>query len=289
MNKTRIALTFICCLAFNKSVLSANAESSSEPPIRFGLTPALLHNKHSLNAVWHDYLEEQLQRPVVFVQRDSYREMMDLIKQGQIDFAWVCSYPYVSLKDAVKLLAVPVYLGDTLYQSYIIVPSSDQQSQSIADLKSKVFAYADPHSNTGHISPRFAIKKIGGNPDTFFKRTFFTWSHRKVIQAVAANLADGGAVESFIWESLALFEPELTAQTRIVSKSETYGFPPLVAHHSVSKENFTKMQTIFLNMKSTPAGQDILKRLNLDDFIKGKPAMYDSVVNMMRTQEKQGD
>ncbi|TSA08866.1 MAG: ABC transporter substrate-binding protein, partial [Comamonadaceae bacterium] len=46
--------------------------------IRFGMTPAFLHDQHALLAEWRVYLEKRIQRPVEFVQRDRYRETMDL-------------------------------------------------------------------------------------------------------------------------------------------------------------------------------------------------------------------
>ena len=62
-----------------------------------------------------------------------------------------------------------------------------------------MFAYADPHSNTGYLVPRHEIRRNGGDPKTFFKRTFYTWSHRKLIDAVAAGLVQGGNVDSYVW------------------------------------------------------------------------------------------
>ena len=56
-------------------------------PIRFGMTPAFLHDQHALLAEWRVYLEQRLQRPVEFVQRDRYRDTMDLLQQQKVDFA----------------------------------------------------------------------------------------------------------------------------------------------------------------------------------------------------------
>jgi phosphonate transport system substrate-binding protein len=286
MRNTRAAFFTIVLVAL---ILPGAPDAAEEPqalagpPVRIGLTPALLHYQHSLNAKWKTYLEERLRRPVVFVQRDSYRETMDLLAQQRIDFAWVCSYPFVTLKDEVKLLVVPLYQGRTVYRSYLIVRQSDTTTSTIADLKGRVFAYADPLSNSGYVAPRFALKKLGADPNTFFKRTFFTWSHRMVIQAVADGLSDGGAVDSYVWDSLALLDPSLVRRTRIVSQSQEFGFPPIVAHRSVSHEDFTRLQDVFLEMNANPAGREILGRLNLDGFTRGNRAMYNSVAEMART------
>lgn len=261
--------------------LSANTDF-----VRIGLTPAILHDQHGLLEEWRRYLEKKLGRPVRFVQRDSYRETMDLLHLEQLDFAWICDYPYLHLQKKVRLLAVPLYKGRPYYRSYLLVSSSDLHTTSIKQLKNMVFAYADPYSNTGYLTPRYALLQHGENPATFFRKTFFTQSHRKVVEAVAIGLAQGGAVDSFVWDTLAIVKPELTAKTRIVDKSPEYGFPPFVAHKSVSDVDFNAFQDVLLSMSADREGAALLKRLNLDGFTKGQPKMYDRVEQMMRAVEE---
>ena len=233
-------------------------------------------------AEWKVYLEKQLKRPVIFVQRDSYRETMDLINKGNLDFAWLCDYPYIALGGAVRLLATASYQQQPVYFSYLIVPRKDAQTKSILDLKGKVFAYADPYSNTGYVVPRHALKKEGIDASSFFRKTFFTWSHSKAIRAVASGLAQGANVDSYVWDSLQKVDPQLVAKTRIVWKSEPFGFPPIVADHSVSKEDFDAFQDALFRMKDDPAGRALLDKLNLDGFVAGSPGLYKGVTDMMR-------
>lgn len=275
-------LLLICCCSLAGAALATPANSDANRPIRIGLTPALLHDQYSVMAIWKSYLQQHLGRPIEFVQRDSYRETMDLLAQNKLDFAWLCDYPFVALKDKVKLLAVPLYQGRPMYRAYLIVPSRDHSTRTIADLKGKVFGYADPYSNTGYLAPRFAIKKLGQDPATFFRKTFFTWSHRKLIESVASGLSQGAMVDSYVWDSLARIEPTITGRTRIVTRTEEYGFPPFVAHKSVPTEEFAAFQGILLKMRSSPEGKIVLERLNLDGFTAGDPALYHGVAEMMR-------
>lgn len=274
----RLILTALL-LAFCSLALSVE---ESPRPIRVGMTPAFLHDQHAMLAEWKIYLESKLKRPVVFVQRDSYRETMDLIQKETLDFAWLCDYPYLALGDEVRLLSVASYRGKPAYQSYLIVPSSDTQSNSITDLQGKVFAYADPHSNTGYVVPRYLLKKAGKDANTFFRRTFFTWSHHKAIQAVASGLAQGAAIDSYVWETLQRVNPGLVAKTRVIWKSPEYGFPPIVAHRQVGSKDFAEFQTVLFNMHKDPAGRALLEKLNLDGFVAGSPRMYQGVAEMMR-------
>ncbi len=256
----------------------------SRQAIRIGFTPAFVHDQHALLADWRVYMEKRLGLEVEIVQRDSYRETMDLLRLKQMDFAWVCDYPFLHLKDLVRLMAVPLYKGKPLYRSYIIVPAGNRglHVDDLKDLKNAVFAYADPLSNTGYLYPRFAIQKLGENPQTFFRKTFFTWSHKKVVEAVALGIAQGGAVDSYIWETLDRISPELTRRTRIVQHSPDYGFPPFVAHRDISPELFARVRNFLLTMHQDAEGAALLKRINLDSFSKGDAHLYDGVAEMMR-------
>ena len=269
-------------IALALALLASAGASALPSPVRVGMTPAFLHDQHSMLAEWKIYLEKQLDRPVIFVQRDSYRETMDLIKQGKLDFAWLCDYPYIALGGAVRLLAVASYQKQPIYHSYLIVPRKDNTTKSILDLKGKVFAYADPNSNTGYVVPRHALKKAGIDANAFFRKTFFTWSHSKAIRAVATGLAEGAAVDSYVWDSLQKVDPALVAKTRIVWTSGPFGFPPIVAERSVSQADFDAFQSALFRMQDDPAGRALLAKLNLDGFIAGSPSLYKNVTDMMR-------
>jgi phosphonate transport system substrate-binding protein len=249
--------------------------------LRIGMTPALLHTQHGLLGQWRSYMESQLRRQVVFVQRDSYRETMDLLRLGQIDFAWICSYPYVYLRNYVRLVAVPLYHWRPYYRAYLIVPERKPRISNLSDLRGKVFAYADPYSNSGYLVPRYQLRVAGEDPAKFFARTFFTYSHRKVIEAVADGLVDGGSVDGYIWDSLDMVKHDITSRTWPVSQSEEYGFPPFVAHHAISQEDFMAMQRMLITMRYDAQGKALLKALNLDGFTLSDDKLYDNVARMM--------
>lgn len=249
--------------------------------LRIGMTPALLHTQHGLLGRWRSYMESRLERRVVFVQRDSYRETIDLLRSGQLDFAWICSYPYVYLRKHVHLVAVPLYHGRPYYRAYLIVPDRKPRISNLLELRGKVFAYADPYSNTGYLVPRYQLHTAGENPDTFFARTIFTYAHRKVIEAVADGLVDGGSVDGYIWDSLDMVKHEITSRTWPVSQSEEYGFPPFVAHQAVSRKDVLAMQGMLITMRYDAQGKALLKALNLDGFTVSDDKLYDNVARMM--------
>lgn len=249
----------------------------ADQPLLFGTTPVFLDEQAQFLAAWQSWLETRLGRPLRFVQRASYREITELLLAGRLHLAWLCGYPYVRNRRNLPLLAVPSYQGAPLYRSYLITPAEDRHSRSILDLRDRVFAYSDPDSNSGWLVPQATIRRLGYDPGRFFRKTFFTWSHRGVIEACAAGLAQGGAVDGYIWDTLSRQHPELTGATRVVWRSEPFGFPPLVAAPGTAGLQLAALRRALLGMADDEVGRRLLARLNLDGFVEGRPQLFDGI------------
>jgi phosphonate transport system substrate-binding protein len=273
-------------LALLVSTAPHAATPPAKPAIRIGLTPVFLDDQSAFLNTWRIYLERHLERPVAFTQRGSYREILELLHDGKLDFAWLCGYPYVRNRNHFHLVAVPLYRGEPRYHSYLIVPAADTQTLSLNDLSGKVFAFSDPDSNSGHLYPEYLLAQQNLLPSTFFAKSFYTWSHRKVVEAVGSGLAQGGAVDGYVWDTLSRTHPELTSQTRIVTESPQFGFPPIVASRSVSKRDTASLQKVLLSMGNDVEGVYLLDRLNINGFVYGNEDLYKSIADMSRFVEK---
>ncbi|MEJ2380070.1 MAG: phosphate/phosphite/phosphonate ABC transporter substrate-binding protein [Gammaproteobacteria bacterium] len=252
-----------------------------EAPLRVGLTPVFLDDHVNFLRAWKRYLEEHIGQPVEFVQRKSYREINELLLRDEIDFAWVCGFPYVQHWHTFRLVAVPVFQGKPLYRSYLIVPASDHVTRGWRDLRGKVFAFSDPDSNSGYLYPQYHMRQLGIVPPQFFRAFFFAWGHRNVVEAVAAGLAQAGAVDGYVWETLAKQDPGLTKRTRVVARSPLFAFPPIVARNALPRAAVEKFQRTLVHMSDDPQGRRLLRELNLDGFAVEPPALFDSIHQMM--------
>lgn len=280
-------LYFLLLLLGLAFATSAQAGSpSAKTALHIGLTPVILDDQAAFLNSWRVYLERHLGRPVIFTQRGTYREMLELLREGKLDFAWLCGYPYVRNKDQFRLVAVPLYHGEPLYHSYLIVPASDKKTQALAGLSGKVFAFSDPDSNSGYLYPEYLLAQKNLTPASFFSRSFFTWSHREVVEAVASGLADGGAVDSYVWDTLSKTHPELTSRTRIVTESPQFAFPPIIASLTVSISDVKAFQTVLFSMEANDEGASLLGKLNLNGFIYGNARLYANIADMSRFVER---
>jgi phosphonate transport system substrate-binding protein len=162
------------------------------------------------------------------------------------------------------------------------VPADDTQSRSLLDLRGKIFAYSDPDSNSGYLYPRYVLTTQGENPASFFGRTFFTWSHRKIVEVVGVGLANGGAVDGYVWEALASSHPQLTGATRIVDRSPLLGHPPVVARPNIAPAELARFRSALVTMAQDVQGAELLQQLHLDGFAESTPSLFDDIERMAR-------
>ena len=233
------------------------------------------------------YLEKKSGRPIEFVDKKSYAEINNLLETGDLDFAFVCSGPYVEGHDkfGLQLLVAPEVNGKSVYYSLIIV-NSDSPVRSFGELKGRTFAFTDPLSNTGTLVPTYMLAKIKETPASFFKEHIYTNKHDISIKMVSDKLVDGAAVDSLVWEYMNKKRPDITSRTRIVEKSPPYGIPPVVVGKSVDPETKKILSDLFLRAHNDEEGRKILKGMMIDRFVPVSDQAYDSVREMITWTEK---
>ena len=271
----------VLCWTLFMAVNTWAAESAS--PVRIGLTPVFLDDQTAFVNAWRVYLQKHLKRPVVFVQRASYREITDLMRSGKLDFAWLCGYPYVRNKQHMNLLAVPVYQGKPLYRSYLIVPASDRQTRSIADLRGKVFAFSDPDSNSGYLVPAHELHRLQEKPGSFLQQDLF--------HLVASQGGGGGGRRPGPGRrggQLCMGYPGAAAPGTDSANPHRQRIARVRLSALRSQERRLRRRIRRRCAKRcspcrrTRKGRNCCGHLHLDGFVAGDEHMFDSIARMMR-------
>ncbi len=244
---------------------------------RLGLTPVFLDNDVAVIDQLRDALSTAMGMAVELEQRRTYQEVTGLLLEGSVDAAWLCGYPYLQHKAALSLLAVPVWNGKPLYQSYLIA-EKDDPAQSLENLNGGTHAFSDPDSNSGYLVTASDLVRKGLHPEGFFSRTIFTNGHRNVVRAVSDGLVRSGSVDGYVWEVLTSEEPKLTQRTKIVTKSEWLGFPPFCARTDrMGDDKIRALQKVLLELGQTGRGRAALQMLQLDGLIPATPSLFDGI------------
>lgn len=215
---------------------------------------------------------------VELVQRNSYTEINDLLKNREVDIAFICSYAYVMGKKefGLELLAVPQIKGKTTYRGYLIVNSASNIF-TFNDLQGRDFAFTDPLSFTGYFYPQLLLKASNSDYRKYFRKTYFTKSHDNSIKAVMQGLVDGAAVDSLIFDYMAHKDNNINQKIRVIAVSEEAGMPPLVARPGLPNDLKQKIRTTILGLHETEEGQKVLKNLQIERFVQGNDHDYDGI------------
>ncbi len=261
--------------------LPRQAMAGGSVALRFGLTPVLLTSDLDLLDHLGAYLQSASGRPVQLVTRRTYQEITTLLVSGQLDGAWICGYPFVQYRSQLELLAVPIWRAKPLYQSYLISDLS-RNVTTIDQLAGDVHAFSDPDSNSGFLVTAAELARKGTKPDRFFRQIIFTYGHRNVVRAVASGLAASGSVDGYVYDVLSEVEPSLTGATRIVRKSDWFGFPPIACPASaVGSESTESLRRALLTMHQDEKGRAVLQALRLDSFAAEPPSLFDPIAANM--------
>ena len=116
-------------LSASAALVAAPRLALAQERLRIGLTAVILADQAAFLARWADYLSQRLDARVAFTSRDQYQAVHDLLNSGQVDAAWTCGFPFVRFQPQLQLLAVPIYRGQPLYQSYLIRPLADPPAE----------------------------------------------------------------------------------------------------------------------------------------------------------------
>ncbi len=255
----------------------------TEDVLKIGVS-AMISPKDTLNVYQElvNYIGQKLGKKTKLVQRKTYAEMNQLLKDKQVLAAFVCSGPYVDGHDdfGLELVAAPQMYDKIVYYSYLIVPS-DSSITSLGGLRGKTFAFTDPKSNTGYLVPSYIINKTyQETPESFFSKIIFTGGHDNSINSVADHLVDAAAVDHLFLEYFKKRKPELIARVKVAEKFGPYCIPPFVTHPDTDPKLKKELQEILLGMDSDPVGKAVIEKIEIQKFVTVADTCYDSVREM---------
>lgn len=227
------------------------------------------------------YLSEKLNRPVELIQRKTYKEVDDLIEEGKVDIAFVCSSSYVIGHEEFgeRLVAVPITNGSPYYQS-VIIANANTDIRDFLQLKGRSFAFVDPQSTSGSLYALSRVNKQGGLK--FFKSYIYTYGHSNSIAAVRDRLVDAAAVDSWTLASTLSKNSQLANIIRIVDTSPEYANNPVVASPRLDEITFLAVQNALVSMNREGTGQEALQAAGYDRFELLNDSLYGSVRELVQ-------
>ncbi|WP_258277339.1 PhnD/SsuA/transferrin family substrate-binding protein [Paenibacillus sp. SC116] len=224
-----------------------------------------------------NYIGEQMQRPVILIQRKSYREMSMLVINGGADIALLSAGAYLTFRDVETLepIAVQERMGVPYYQGYLVVNNAREDIDHITDLIGKSIAFTDPLSYSGYQFVQHKLAEMNETPEQFFGRSLFTHNHEHSLRAVIDNVVTAAAVNNLVFEQALQKQPELSKKLKVIDKSKRLGTGPVVVNRNLSDLEKDQIEHIFLTMHENEKLKAALKGLSIDRFVPVDPALFE--------------
>lgn len=233
------------------------------------------------------YLEQKTSISFHIVQRKTYQEVNLMLRNNQVNLAFVCSGAYINEKKIsdIEIIAVPQTNGKTTYNAYIVA-RKNSTIEKFEDLKGKSFAFTDPLSNTGRLYVLRRLKENGVSENDFFSKSIYSNGHDTSIQLVSKNVIDGASVDGLIFEFLKINNPERVENLKIIERSESFGIPPVVVPKNLDTILKSDIKYALHNMHNDSLGKKILENLLIDKFVEGSDSNYYSIREMQKFVNK---
>ncbi len=229
------------------------------------------------------YLAEELGVPVQGFVTQDHAAAVEALRNGDADISFMGGLPFVLAEKeigAVPLLS-EVYRGAPTYTGRVFV-RKDSGIETLADLKDRDIAFADPISESGYLYPLAEFERAGlitgpRAAEAFFGRIFFAGGYQQAMQAMAEGLVDAAGASQY---ADLLLTPEQQSQVTWIAESDAIPSHVVIARPELDaelRENFVAAM-MKLNM---PEHRDKLRYLyGPDGYVEADPSVFDGVRNM---------
>ena len=266
-------------LAFAAGPAKAQDWRSKYPEIVFAIIPhenaTTTTNRYT---PFVSYLSQQLGIKVVLRIANDYAAVIEGQRAENIHIAMYGPASYARARTTgVKTEPFAIEIssdGSRGYHSVLYVKSS-APFQKLEDLKGKNLCLVDPNSTSGNNVPRFAMDKLGIDPDKFFSKVVYSGSHENAVIAVDQGTCDA----AFNWwndekeSNLMRMSGRglVKAETfRIIFKSEQIVNSPMAYLSSLPEDMKAKIRDAVLNIASRD-------KAAFDNIYGGKQLPYQAV------------
>lgn len=149
------------------------------------------------------WLSERIGIPVTGFVTIDHAAAVEAMRNGDADISFMGALPFVLAEAEIgaEPLLSEIYRGEPAYRGRIFV-RRDSGVATLADLRGKTIAFADPISESGYLFPLDTFVREGliadpSEAEAFFERIYFAGGYQQAMQAMAEGLVDAAGVSQF--------------------------------------------------------------------------------------------
>jgi phosphonate transport system substrate-binding protein len=194
MLERRTILAGAVALAFTANAAYAQDYKAKYPELVFAKVPD--ENASGTTDRWTpltNYLSKELGVKVTLRIANDYAAVIEGQRAGNIHIAMYgpASYARAFMTGAqVEPFAIEVSGDGTKGYYSVLYVKADSPYKNVQDLRGKNLCLVDPNSTSGNNVPRYALHKMGIDPETFFAKVVYAGSHENAVIGVQQGTCD---------------------------------------------------------------------------------------------------
>ncbi|NJL08148.1 MAG: phosphonate ABC transporter substrate-binding protein [Methylacidiphilales bacterium] len=197
MLNRRTLILAAAALAVTANTALAQDWKAKYPELVFALIPE--ENASGVTNRWTpfaEYLSKELGTKVTLRLANDYAAIIEGQRAGNIHIAYYgpASYARAAMTGVkTEPFAIEVNQDGTKGYHSVFYVRKDSPFQKVEDLKGKNLGLVDANSTSGNNVPRFALNKMGIDPEKFFDKVVYTGSHENAVIALQQGTVDVAA------------------------------------------------------------------------------------------------
>jgi len=239
-----------------------------------------------------EYLSGSIQKKVDLVLFANYGAMVQAIREGSLELAWLGPLAYLEAESALQSesgghyelvpIVKPRRRGRSDYAAEIIV-RKDSGIDTIGELAGRRLACVDTESTAGHLLAVAHLIKSGISvEDPLFQRRYFVNQYGNVVLSVLFGKYDAGAVfEGAPAVFLKGREKDRLVELNVLTRSDPVPYEPIAAvvGGRLRGPDAERFQRLFLDLEGRP---ELLKNLQVDGFVRASAAEYGPIREIVK-------
>ncbi len=168
-----------------------------------------------------DYLHGKTGLPFRLIIPTNYSSLINLFEDERLDLALFGGASYVKAQKTSGARPL-VTRGKDLRFTSSFISRSENNLNNISEFKNKSFAFGSKLSTSGHIMPRFFLKKENIIPETFFSNIEYSGKHDLTAIWVRDGRIDLGVANSLIIQEMFADGRLKKEEVRILKRTPPY-------------------------------------------------------------------
>lgn len=242
-------------------------------------------------------LEASLGVEVEEIQASDYNAIIEALRTGQADAAYIGALAIAYANERAEAIPVAMKAPDrdrskAVYHSLLITSSSNDEINSIKDVKGKTIAFVDPESTSGNLFPTYEIIKAFPEDNLtsddlhtngkFFEATSFSGKHQAGLQAVIKGDVDVVPISDQILKSEIANGNAREEDVKIIHESDAIPAEGFVVSKNMSDELREKFQEFLVTYDNEEYFEKVIKVPNAR-FIEASIEDYQIVIDLNNT------